>query len=119
MNEDPLDLNSLVSKQAKKHRSSSGKLESDLVKPGLTKKAVAGAKGDKLVKGRKRKTLLLPPELIDNIDDAAEREGVPLMDFNHWLLAEAWRLYEAGEIRPSVTEVTRVVRGIEIPGYQE
>lgn len=116
MNDDPLDLNSLVSKPTKRSKAS-GKIESDLVKSGLTKSTVSGAKGDKLVKGRKRKTIFLPPDLIDKVDAAANDEGASLMDFYHWMLAEAWRLYESGDIEPAMTEVVRVVRGLEIEGY--
>ena len=72
----------------------------------------------KLVKGRTRKTIFLPPDLIEDIDAAARAEGAKLMDFYHWLLALAFESYEAGDITPEYVEDVRVVRGLDIPGYE-
>ena len=117
MSED-FDLSKLIQdKPGKKPRKTGKKLESNLVRSGLTKQDVAQAKGTKLIKGRKRKTIFLPPELIEEIDAAAKQEGVQLMDFYHWLITEAWKLYRKNKIQPSVTEVIQVVRGLSIDGY--
>ncbi len=118
MNDD-FDLSSLIDDTKKKPRSSGKKLESNLIRKGVSRKKVAEAKGAKLIKGRKRKTIFLPPELIEEIDAAAKQEGVQLMDFYHWLVTEAWKAYGDGEIRPSVTEVIQVVRGLSIDGYNQ
>lgn len=119
MNDEPLNLDNLIDTSTSKKRTAGKKMEGDLVRRGLTREKVASAKGHKLVKGRKRKTLLVPPELIERIDTAAQEEGVPLMDFYHWLLVEAFSLYEHGEIKPQVTDVVRVVRGLSIDGYND
>lgn len=80
---------------------------------------VERAKGTTLIKGRKRKTIFLPPELVDEIDATAKSEGVQLMDFYHWLINEGWKAYLEGRVEPEVTEITRVVRGLRIDGYND
>jgi hypothetical protein len=57
-------------------------------------------------KGRVRKTIFLPPDLIWRIEEAAKREGYTrLMDFYHWLMAEGWAQWEGGK-RPEAESVT-------------
>lgn len=114
---DEFNLNELIS-DAKPKRPAK-KIEGNLVRSDLTKHDVSDAKGKKLVKGRQRKTIFLPPELVEKIDAAAINEGAQIMDFYHWLISEAWQLYQDGKIRPSVTEVVKVVRGLAIDGYNE
>lgn len=121
---DEFSLDSLIDSSAKpkrvrKPKSSSKKMEADLVRPGVTQREVSAAKGEKLIKGRKRKTIFLPPELIEEIDAAAKEEGVQLMDFYHWVVTEGWKRYREGEIQPNVTEVVQVVRGLSIDGYND
>lgn len=112
------DLDDLVGETQRPKRRRT-KLESNLVRSDVSPNDVAAAKGDKLVKGRKRKTIYLPPELIEQIDAAAKDEGVKIADFYHWLFVEAWKLYKDGKIRPEVTEVVQVIRGMSIDGYSE
>lgn len=87
---------------------------SSMVKQGTSRRDVERAKGDKTVGNRKRKTVYLPTDLIENIDLVAKEKGYGVMDFYHWLLKEAWGMYQDGRIEPVVTEKTRVVRGLKV-----
>lgn len=88
-----------------------GKLRTESV----SKEQVSAAKGRKLIGGRIRKTIYLPPDLIDEID--AEAQGVGVSDFYHFLVASAWNLYKRGEIDLEYTEEVVKKVGIKIPGY--
>jgi hypothetical protein len=88
-----------------------GKLRTESV----SKDQVSAAKGRKLISGRIRKTIYLPPDLIDEID--AEAQGVGVSDFYHFLVASAWDLYQRGEIDLEYTEEVVKKVGIKIPGY--
>lgn len=43
-----------------------------------------------------RKTILLPPEQIEYIDELRRREGVGVLEFYRWLIDIALQQYEAG-----------------------
>lgn len=88
-----------------------GKLRTESV----SKEQVSAAKGRKLINGRVRKTIYLPPDLIDEID--AEAQGVGVSDFYHFLLASAWEFYKRGEIDIEYTEEVVKKVGIKIPGF--
>ena len=88
-----------------------GKLRTESV----SKDQVSAAKGRKLVNGRVRKTIYLPPDLIDEID--AEAQGVGVSDFYHFLVASAWESFKKGEIDLEYTEEVVKKVGIKIPGF--
>jgi hypothetical protein len=88
-----------------------GKLRTESV----SKEQVSMAKGRKLVNGRIRKTIYLPPDLIDEID--GEAKGVGVGDFYHFLVASAWESYKKGEINLEYTEEVIKKVGIKIPGF--
>ena len=87
---------------------------STMVAQGTSRQDVEKAKGEKTVGDRKRKTVYLPTNLIDDIDIVARENGYGVMDFYHWLLKEAWQMYQDGRIKPVVTEQLRVVRGLKV-----
>lgn len=57
-------------------------------------------------RGRVRKTIFLPPELIWEIDNTSKRDGyASKMDFYHWLVTVGWAAYQDGK-RPPTGNVT-------------
>lgn len=86
----------------------------NMLAQGTSKQQVDSAKGNKVVGDRKRKTIYLPPELIENIDFEAKEQGFPIMDFYHWLVNESWQAYKDGSLQAKMTEQVRVIRGLKI-----
>ena len=81
---------------------------------GMGETAVSRASGQSTdAKGRVRKTIFLPPDLIWEVEQAIKQEGYrSKMDFWHWLLAEGWNNYRDGQRPGLAEEVTR--RDIDI-----
>ncbi len=125
---DEFDLDALVKTgRSQKKASSAKKLEGNLIRPGLTDKQVAAAKGRNLVAGREPKSIRLPPDLREAIDAEAKAEpgytpigqaaGCGVFDMYHLLVAYAWEEYRKGNILVNVSERIQVRTTIEIPGY--
>lgn len=56
----------------------------------------SGRKTD--AKGRIRKTIFLPPEMVWKIDQTIEAEGyTSKMDFYHWLIESGWNAWLDGQ----------------------
>jgi len=87
---------------------------SGMIAQGTSRRDVEKAKGEKTVGNRRRKTVYLPTSLIDDIDLVAKENGYGVMDFYHWLLKEAWEMYQDGRIEPVITEKMRVVRALKV-----
>jgi hypothetical protein len=100
-----------------------------LIRPGLTDKQVAEAKGRNLVAGREPKSIRLPPDLRESIDAEARGEpgykpiggavGCGVFDMYHLLIAYAWEEYRKGNIPINVSERVQVRTTVEIPGYTQ
>jgi len=126
MTNDPLDLDALVG-AAPKPTKSGKKLESNLVRPGVSQQQVSQAKGKSLVAGREPKSIRIPPDLREQIDAEAKAAagykpigpaaGCGIFDLYHLLIAYAWEEYKAGRLPVNVTEQVQVRSAIEIPGY--
>jgi hypothetical protein len=87
---------------------------SDMLAQGTSRRDVEKAKGEKTVGDRKRKTVYLPTDLIDEIDLVAKEKGYGVMDFYHWLIKQSWEMYQEGKIEPVITEQMRVVRALKV-----
>lgn len=68
---------------------------------GTSARDVSQASGRKTdAKGRIRKTIFLPPDMIWEIDQTIEAEGyTSKMDFYHWLIVRGWQAWKDG-VRP-------------------
>jgi hypothetical protein len=64
----------------------------------------ATGKGKQIVGGRKRKTIFLPPDVINKLDTEAKRLKMAKMDWYEWLVAQGWKAYQNGA-RPEYEEV--------------
>ena len=98
---------------ARRRNKPKGKLRTE----SISKEEVSAAKGRKLVNGRMRKTIYLPPDLVDEID--AEAQGVGVSDFYHFLVASAWQSYKKGEIDLEYTEEGIKKLGIKMRGFRD
>jgi hypothetical protein len=85
-----------------------------MIAQGTSRKDVEKAKGTKTVGDRRRKTIYLPADLIDEIDLVAKENAYGVMGFYHWLIKEAWEMYRDGRIEPVITEKLRVVRELKV-----
>lgn len=85
-----------------------------MIAQGTGRGDVAAAKGQRVVGNRRRKTIYLPPELIEEIDREAKEAGYPVMDFYDWLVRRAYADYKDGRIQPEVTEEVRTVRALKL-----
>lgn len=79
---------------------------------GVSAKKTARAINDTTMAGEeKRKTIYLPPAMIEQLDNLAAQEGVSIKDFYRWLLEVGYEAYLAGD-RP-VAQVVRTKAKIE------
>lgn len=68
----------------------------------LSRRDVQRASSSKAMAGQyQRKTITLPPEQVDYINDLARSEGIGLLEFYRWLIDTALMVYEDG-YRPEI-----------------